>query len=287
LTIHPTDLPLHLINSVKEIHQQYFCGIIITINIATMKKTMVMTQEDFSNSKSNFRLQNYKSNALILFFLVLFTSAVSAQKSKIVDVFFKYGINSGILDPQKIKRPDNFAFDFKQTILTSAKETETIAKFDPSNSGTEQWNVVSIDGKSPSKSEVNSFRKNQSKTSAATPTDDASYKIEKETPDQLVISYKVDPGSLTKENAFVKDCRFYMTINLKTKKLEQIQTLNEKPVKINILTADKFDLVLKYKWNEEAKQFFPVNENLIMEAKFIGQPANIQTVTEYSNYVKK
>jgi len=78
-----------------------------------------------------------------------------------------------------------------------------------------------------------------------------------------------------------------MTINLKTKKLEQVQTLNEKPVKVNILTADKFDIVLKYKWNDQAKQFVPVNENLTMEAKFIGQATNIQTITEYSNYVKK
>lgn len=245
-----------------------------------MEKTMVMT-------KSNLGLKNYKSNAVILFFLVMFASSVSAQKSKVLDVFFKYGIDSSILNPEKTKRPDNLAFDYKQTVITSAKETETIAKFDPSLSGAEQWSVVSIDGKSPSKSAVNSFRKNQSKASTTTPTDDSTYKIEKETPDQLVISYKVDPSNLTKENAFVKDCKFYMTINLKTKKLDQIQTINEKPVKVNILTADKLDILLKYKWNEEAKQFVPVSENLTMEAKFIGQATNIQTITEYSNYQKK
>jgi len=245
-----------------------------------MEKKMVMT-------KSNSGLKNYKSNAVILFFLVMFASSASAQKSKVLDVFFKYGIDSSILNPEKTKRPDNLAFDYKQTVITSAKETETIAKFDPSLSGVEQWSVVSIDGKSPSKSAVNSFRKNQSKAAGTTPTDDTTYKIEKETPDQLVISYKVDPSNLTKENAFVKDCRFYMTINLKTKKLDQIQTLNEKPVKVNILTADKFDIVLKYKWNDEAKQFVPVSENLTMEAKFIGQATNIQTITEYSNYQKK
>jgi hypothetical protein len=252
-----------------------------------MKKTMVMTREDFKTIKSNSRLRNYRMNALMLLFMVLFTSMASAQKAKVLDAFFKYGIDSSVLNPEKTKRPDNFAFDFKQTIITSASEAVTIAKFDPSNAGVEQWTVVSIDGKSPSKSAVNSFRKNQSKASPTTPTDDTSYKIEKETPDQLVISYKVETASLTKENAFVKDCRFYMTINLKTKKMEQIQTLNEKPVKVNILTADKFDIVVKYKWNDEARQYVPVNENLNLEAKFIGQATNIKTITEYSNYTKK
>lgn len=252
-----------------------------------MKKTMVMTREDFKTIKSNSRLRNYRMNALMLLFMVLFTSMASAQKAKVLDAFFKYGIDSGVLNPEKTKRPDNFAFDFKQTIITSASEVVTIAKFDPSNAGVEQWTVVSIDGKSASKSAVNSFRKNQSKASPTPPTDDTTYKIEKETPDQLVISYKVETASLTKENAFVKDCRFYMTINLKTKKMEQIQTLNEKPVKVNILTADKFDIVVKYKWNDEARQYVPVNENLNMEAKFIGQATNVKTITEYSNYTKK
>lgn len=252
-----------------------------------MKKTMVMTQEDFCNAKTNSQVQQYKKNAVIFLFMVLFSSMVSAQKSKVLDAFFKYGIDSSILNPEKTKRPDNLAFDFKQTIITSASEAVTIAKFDPSASGPEQWSVVSIDGKSPSKSATNSFRKNQSKTSPTPPTDETSYKIEKETPDQLVISYKVETGSLTKENAFVKDCRFYMTINLKTKKLDQIETLNEKPIKVNILTADKFDIVVKYKWNDDARQYVPVNENLNMEAKFIGQATNVKTITEYSNYAKK
>ena len=71
-----------------------------------------------------------------------------------------------------------------------------------------------------------------------------------------------------------------MTINLRSKKLDQIQTLNDKPVKVAILTADKFDLVVKYKWDDQAKQYLPVNENLHMEAKFIGQATNVDTITE-------
>ncbi|MCC9064719.1 hypothetical protein [Flavobacterium piscisymbiosum] len=252
-----------------------------------MKKTKLMASTNFDTFKTTCSLQNYRMTTLILFLTMLFASTISAQKSKISDVFFKYGIDSSVLNPEKTKRPDNFAFDFKQTVITSASEAVTIAKFDPSNSDTERWTVVSIDGKSPSKSATNSFRKNQNKPSPALQADDASYKIEKESADQLVISYKVDPSSLTKENSFIKDCRFYMVINLKSKKLDQIQTLNEKPVKINILTADKFDLVVKYKWDEQSRQYLPINEKLHMEAKFIGQATNVETITEYSNYIKK
>lgn len=78
----------------------------------------------------------------------------------------------------------------------------------------------------------------------------------------------------------------YMTINLKTCKLEQVQAQNEKPVKIKILNVDKFDLVIKYNLNEQAKRYFPVNEELNLQAKFIGQAVSVNTVTERLNFTK-
>lgn len=252
-----------------------------------MKKTKLMTRANFNTTKTKGAEQNYKMNTMILLFMVLFSATISAQKSKVSDLFFKHGIDSSILNPEKTKRPDNFAFDMKQTIITSANEAVTIAKFDPTNAEAERWTVVSVDGKSASKSATNTFRKNQNKPAPNFQVDDATYRVEKETSDQLVISYKIDPANVTKDNSFIKDCRFYMTINLRSKKLDQIQTLNEKPVKVAILTADKFDLVVKYKWDDQAKQYLPVNENLHMEAKFIGQATNVDTITEYSNYIKK
>lgn len=252
-----------------------------------MKKTTIMATVNSNGIKMNCELKNYGKKTMISFFLLLITLTASAQKAKVLDVFFKNGIDSSILNPEKIKRPDNYAFDFKQIITTSASEAVTIAKFDPSSPEPERWTVVSIDGKTASKSATNSFRKNQSKALAATTADDASYKIEKETGDQLVISYKLDPSSLTKETNFMKDCRFYMTVNPKSKRLEQLQILNEKQVKINILSADKFDLIQKFKWNDQAKQYFTLSENVIIEAKFIGQAANVATTSEYTNYTKK
>jgi hypothetical protein len=85
----------------------------------------------------------------------------------------------------------------------------------------------------------------------------------------------------------MKDCRSYMTINLNTKRVEQVQALNEKPVKIKIINVDKLNIVTKYKWDEQAKRYFTISQNLDMQGKFLGQSVPVQTTTEYSNYVKK
>ncbi|HWW38698.1 hypothetical protein [Pedobacter sp.] len=225
--------------------------------------------------------------AAALFLLVISTLTASAQKFTVLSTLSKYGIDASILNASTTQQPEDYAYDFKQTTITAGKQNTTVAKFDPSSPKEEQWTVVSVDGKSPSKSETNTFRKNQAKQSTSDQTDESSYKIEKESPDHLVISYKPDPNAVPKDAAFMKDCRSYMTINLKTKKLEQVQVLNEKPVKIKILNAEKFDIVMKFNWNDQAKRYFCLSQNLNMQAKFMGQPVTVETITEYSNYSKK
>lgn len=221
---------------------------------------------------------------LILFLSLVSALTVSAQKSVVLETFLKHGIDADILHNDYSKQPENYAFDLKQTTIVADKEGVTEAKFDPSKPEKERWTVISVDGKTPSRAEINSFRKNQNKESGTPQPEDASYKVEKETPEQLVISYKMNPNTLTKENSFIKDCVYYMTINLQNKRLEQIQSLNEKPVKVKILKADKLDLLIKISWNEQYKRYFPVSQSLKIEAKFIGQPANVQTISEYTNY---
>lgn len=222
-----------------------------------------------------------------LFLWVISTLNVSAQKPVVLDAFSKHGIDAKILNPDYLQQPDNYTYELKQTTIAAGKETVIDAKFDPSGAKGEEWTVISVNGKNPSKSDINSFRKSQNKESASNKTDDASYKVEKETSGSLVISYKLDAAAIAKDAAFMKDCRFYMTINLGTKELEQVEALNEKPLKIKILNAEKFDLVQKYIMDDQAKRYFATNQNLNILAKFLGQAVNVQTITEYSNYSKK
>nr|WP_294872085.1 hypothetical protein [uncultured Pedobacter sp.] len=248
----------------------------------------VTPPKEAGNKKTKFELQSLSIKMLIaLFLLVTCSLTASAQKSAALNALSKYGIDANILNADIIQQSEDFAFDFKQTTIAAGKQTVTIAKYDPSSPKEEQWAVVSVEGKSPSKGEINTFRKNQNKEVKSTQTDESSYKVEKESADYLVISYKLDPASVPKDAAFMKDCRSYMTINVKTKKIEQVETINEKPVRIKILNAEKFNLVIKYTKNDQSKRYLPVSQELNMLAKFMGQEVTVQTITEYSNYTKK
>jgi len=224
---------------------------------------------------------------LLLLFLNLTVLFSFAQKSLVLDAFAKYGIDVIILEPQAKQRPENFAFDYKYTSITGNKEVVTMANFNPSKPEQERWTVTSVKGKAPSASEIKTFRKSHSQAQPiAGKVDESTYKIEKENADQLVVSYKQDLSSMPSQASFMKDCRLYMTINLKTKRLEKLQSLNEKPLKIKIFNAEKLDLTVKYIYNEEEKRYLTESEDLNLIVKFLGQLTPMETISEYSNYRK-
>lgn len=210
-----------------------------------------------------------------------------AQKSAVTDLFNKYQIDQQILDPVMKQTPTDLSYDYKYTVISQGKEKLTAARYDPTKPEGERWILSSVEGKNPTASDTKKFNKEHGKPAPnGTKIDDASMKVEKETADQIVVSYKLDAGSIPSEASFLKDCRNYLTVNLKTKRLEQLQTLNEKPVKIKIVNATKLDLVIRYTYSEEMNRYLPQSEDLNLIVKFLGQQAPMETIALYSNFAK-
>ncbi|GAA4312675.1 hypothetical protein GCM10023149_08130 [Mucilaginibacter gynuensis] len=209
----------------------------------------------------------------------------SAQKSLVTSALSKYGLDQSFLDAANLRAPVDHAFDLKESTTVAGKTKVILAKFEPSATEHERWKVVSVDGKSPSLYETNTFRNARAKPPVDKP-DETTYKIDSETTDQMVISYKMDAASIPKEASFLKDCRVILSIDLKNKQLTQLQLLNEKPVKIGPLTANKFEIVTKYFYDKLTKRYFPLNDNVHMDAAFLGKTVTTQIETVYSNYTK-
>lgn len=222
----------------------------------------------------------------ILFFLSATALTASAQKQAVLELLKKHQIDAAILEQQNKPPLDDHSFNLKYTSVTQNKEVISLAQYDPSKPEADRWTVISVKGKAPSKSEIKTFIKTHTKLPVSPKIDDASFLVEKETPDYLIVSYKQDPASMPAEAKFMKDCRQHMTINLKTKRLEKIQSLNEKPLKIKIFNAEKLDLTIKFTWNEQEQRYFIESEDLNLIVKFLGQLAPMETISEYSNYKK-
>lgn len=217
--------------------------------------------------------------------LTIFVIRASAQKSLVTTALSKHGVDQSVLDPVNLRLPADHAFGLKESTTAAGKTKVLLATFDPSVAGPDRWKVVSVDGRAPSLYENNTFRNTRAKPPVDKP-DETTYKIESETADQLVISYKLDAASTPMDAAFLKDCRVVLSVDLKDKQPVQLQLVNEKPVKIGPLTAKKFEIVTKYLYDKAAKRYFPLKDNLNMEAAFFGKTLTTQIETVYSNYTR-
>lgn len=245
-----------------------------------MKKKLILNVR-----KPSARLA-WKIPTILTTCLLIFAQGANAQKDVAVKALTKYGLDKDLINKEYFKQPDNYAYDLQQTTKAAGKTTVLVAKYNPQAPVADRWTVVSVDGNEPKKGDISAFQKAQAEESERSKPQDASYRIDEETSDKLVISYKLDPATLSKELGFMKDCRIYIHINLQSKRLEQSELVNEKPVKIKILTAEKFTSTAKYKWDEAAFRYFTVDNEVNMSGKFMGQKVDVNTQAIYSNFQK-
>ncbi|WP_143822246.1 hypothetical protein [Mucilaginibacter pedocola] len=221
-----------------------------------------------------------------LFLLSAFAIQATAQKALVLAALSKYGVDQSFLDPANLRLPVDHSFELKESATTAGKAKVTLAKFNPSAKDGEQWNVISVDGKSPSLFEANTFRNTRAKPPVDKP-DEKTYRIDSQTAEQIIISYKLDATIIPMDARFLKDCRAVLTVDLKDKQLKQLQLVNEKPVKIGPLTAKKFEITTKFVYDKQARRYFPINDNLNMEAAFLAKTLTTVVETVYSNYAGK
>jgi hypothetical protein len=224
------------------------------------------------------------------FFLFCFASAVmpaNAQRAVVASRLKALGIEEKIIDPTMRKRPENYSFDLAFTTVVADKEKKFLASYDGSKTGEDRWLVKSVNGKAPSKGDINRFMKQHRTVPDATlSVDESTWKIEKEDKNTLILSYKPSAATLPEEASFMKDCRTYLTIDLKTKRLEKLKTLNEIPLKVKIAHLEKLELNVNYQFNEESKRYLPLKEDVVMLIQFMGQMVSSETISEYSSYQK-
>ncbi|WAC10080.1 M61 family metallopeptidase [Dyadobacter pollutisoli] len=226
--------------------------------------------------------------ALVMTILGLASVRAIAQKDAVSAALAKYQVQENLIFDEKLRaKPEDYAYDLKETVTTEGRQKVILASYDPSKAEAERWTVISADDQDPSTTEIKRFRKEHGK--AAVPPmkiDESTYKIEKEEGNALTISYQFDPASLVEDNAFIKDFRVYLTVNTLIGKITKVETVNEKPFKIKTFNVPTLNTYSELAWSEADKRYMPKKDNTTMVIKILGQKATTVTILEYSNFKK-
>lgn len=222
--------------------------------------------------------------SLASFVLILIcTMQATAQRSVVTAALSKYGVEPVFLEPANLRTPADRAFDLEESTTTAGKTKVILARFEPAGADHEKWKVTLVDGRTPTRYETNTFRYTRKKPPVDKP-DEATYRIDSETTELLVISYKLEAASIPKDAAVLKDCRVILTVDLRTKRLAQLKLVNERPVKIGPLNASKFEVVTQYTYDKQMGRYLPLKDNMEMEAAFLGRSVTTHIETVYSGY---
>ncbi|SEJ38355.1 hypothetical protein SAMN05216327_109157 [Dyadobacter sp. SG02] len=220
--------------------------------------------------------------------LVLFIGHQAiAQKDAAISALAKHNLDASALDEKLRVKPTDYSYDLKETVATEGSEKVILGHYDASKPEEDRWTVISSDDQEPSTTEIKRFKKEHGKQPyPPAKIDDSSYKVEKDEPGTLVISFKLDPASLVADNSFIKDCRSYLTIDTKTGKIIKAESVNEKPLKVKTFNVPVLNSYSELTWNETEKKYFPKKDNINMTIKLLGQEVATTTILEYSNFKK-
>lgn len=217
--------------------------------------------------------------ALALF--VVLHKVAFAQKDQVMDVFKKYNINEQVLDPNLRDGMEKYAYQLERTITLSGKDKVYQSSYDPSQDESNRWTLSTVNGKKPSKHDINTFN-DEHAMKVHFKVDENTYKVTKDDGNRIEITYQYDPSSLDLDHQFLKDCLITLFINAKTGRLEKSSELNLKNLKIKILKITKLTSDVNYVYNTTNKNYIISNETVTVVIKMLGNEMPMITTNKYT-----
>jgi len=227
-------------------------------------------------------------SAMAIVFGLFTNSTVFGQKADVEKKLQEYGIPNGFFEDNLKDENANHSFKIKTTTITDQETKVEEGTFDPTLPDGERWKLISVNGNEPSKKEIKQFHKahNTSEDSSmGEPTDD-DWKIIDDNDSELVISFKYKEENLPHKYKFLAKCTGKVFINKKNKKLDRVEFKNNGPLKVKIFNVDKLEMTVKYQLEEESQTYMIEKEDILMDARILGQTVEVKETSEFSDYKK-
>ncbi|WP_439182669.1 hypothetical protein [Carboxylicivirga taeanensis] len=221
---------------------------------------------------------------------LLSLSAV-AQENKVLNQLKAYHFPMDLLAKSIGGAEVNANYSFHATIRSCIDSVTIIeeAKYDPSQKFDERWTLLTYNGKEPSAKELKEFNKNHNfkEEEIKAKIDDASWDIERDRNDYLVVNFKYDSTSSKGRFKYLADMKGKAYFNKRTKLLEKVEYTNERPTKMRPFNVTTFYMLVHYNFNRTENLYQVATEEINMDVKALGKTVLVKDIYEYTNYQKQ
>ncbi len=219
----------------------------------------------------------------------LFTySTTFGQKAEVEKKLKEYDIPHGFFEDNLKDENANHSFKIKTTTITSEETKVEEGTYDPTLADGERWKLISVNGNEPSNKENKQFHKahNTSENSGAGEPADDDWKIIEDNDSELIIGFKYREENLAHKYKFLAKCDGKVFIDKKNKRLDKVEFVNNGPLKIKIFNVDKLEMTVTYKMEEGTQTYLIEKEDILMDARILGQTVEVKEISEFSEYKK-
>lgn len=232
-----------------------------------------------------------KNNILlvIIFVFGLFASPDAfAQKAKVDQKLKEYDIPDDFFMDNLSDENANHSVKLKTTTITSDETKVEEGYFDPTLNDGERWQLISVNGKTPTSKEIKQYHKahNTSEDSDFGAPEDEDWKIIEDNNSELIIEFRYRKENLPHKYKFLAQCIGKVSISKIERRLEKVEFYNTEPVKIKIFNVDKLDMIVFYTLDKETKTYLIEKEDVQMDARILGQTVQIKEINEFYEYKK-
>jgi hypothetical protein len=117
------------------------------------------------------------------------------------------------------------------------------------------------------------------------PTND-DWKIIDDNDSELIIGFKYREENLPHKYKFLAKCTGKVFLDKKNKKLDRVEFNNNGSLKVKIFNVDKLEMTVKYQLEEESQTYLIEKEDILMDARILGQTVEVKETSEFSDYKK-
>ncbi len=220
--------------------------------------------------------------------LLMYSVSAFAQKDTVLEELAVYGITEKTLGTGLQDTDATHSFDINITTNDGTKNIVEEGHFTPEVPVGERWILKTVNGKTPTKKQIKKFSKahNTKQPDINGEVADDSWKIDSDTEDEIIISFKYDKESLPKKFEFLANCTGKAFINKKTKRLEKATFTNDGPLKVKIFNVSKLEMIINYHYIKEENLYVMDTQHLDMQVKLLGQLVEVEELNEYYHYEK-
>ena len=219
----------------------------------------------------------------------IFTATTAfGQKAEVEKKLQEYDIPGDFFVDNLKDENANHSFKIKTTNISDQNTYVEVGTFDPTLTEGERWTLISVNGNEPTNSQKKQFNKahNESEVSGTNIPEDEDWKTLEDNDSELIIGFQYRKKNLPHKYKYLAQCKGKAFINKKEKRLEKVEFYNTEPIKVSFFHADKLDMVISYKLDEESKTYLIEKEEMLMDARLLGQSVEVKMTTEFSDYKK-